>query len=94
MQPEAKMFRSRLPWGDDFDPAKAWNTIKNFPETEKNQKTQLTRAQADREELERLRDEGGADGESDNVFPDSQSTDLGLLRLTSGGARQLGVGDT
>lgn len=45
------------PWGSDFDPSKAWNTIKSLREIEKTHKSQLAQGAADREELERLRNE-------------------------------------
>lgn len=45
------------PWGKDFDPARAWDTITKQRENEKTLRAQLTQAATDREELERLRNE-------------------------------------
>lgn len=45
------------PWGDDFDPEKAWSLVKNLRGDKEKQKQQLEQAAADREELERLRNE-------------------------------------
>jgi hypothetical protein len=48
---------SSPPWGDDFDPQKAWGTIKKLRDIEKRHEKELQQAQSDREELEKLRNE-------------------------------------
>jgi hypothetical protein len=45
------------PWGDDFDPERAWNLVTGLRGDKEKLKTQLEEAAADREELETLRNE-------------------------------------
>lgn len=47
----------KAPWGEDFDPQRAWDLVQNLRGDKDKLKTDLAQAQADREELETLRRE-------------------------------------
>lgn len=86
-QPKEAVTETTPPWGDDFDPARAWETIQRQRAAEADLKAKLSafekaeqeKADAEKTELERLRDQlNAATAEKTALARTAQLNELGL----------------